>query len=293
MLGKMVSNMMIQPGLSPVFNQPSDFDLEFEDVNFKAQDGVDLRGWLIRGNTEKVIIQTHFGVQCSRAGYTSKGKGLIKLWQGDISFLRQAKYFREQGYSVLLYDMRNHGTSDAGACPWVSWGPEEAQDVIAAVEFITNHPDYGDAKIGLLSICMGAAASTYGYGLGDRGLQKYQNIKAMIAVQPLNYAAFVKAFGLPDFLNKLGEKISRERLGFDLNDKTFMDDVHHISVPTLVMQNKNDPWTDLDFVQEYYDKLTVEKELLWLDLSADRAAGYDYLGTNPETLTQFFNQYIN
>ena len=87
MFGKMVSNLMIKPGNSPVFNHPKDFGLNYEDVEFQASDGVTLRGWLIKGGTDKVIIQSHFGVQCSRAGYTPKGKGMIKMWKADISFL--------------------------------------------------------------------------------------------------------------------------------------------------------------------------------------------------------------
>ena len=292
MFAKMASDMMIKPGNSPVFNSPADLGLNYEDVEFEASDGVALRGWLVKGGTDKVIIQSHFGVQCSRAGYTPRGKGLIKLWKEDISFLRQAQYLSEQGYTILMYDMRNHGESDLGTCPWVSWGPEESKDVIAAVDFILRHTAYKDAGIGLLSICMGAAASTYAYGMGDQGLRRYPNIKAMIAVQPLHYKEFVKAFGMPDFLDKAGSKKSLERIGFDLNTKTFMPDVKRITVPTLVMQNKNDPWTDLDFVQRYYDELQVEKELRWLELSNDRAAAYDYLGTVPEELANFFDKYV-
>ena len=292
MFGTMVSNLMIKPGKSPVFNNPSDFDLDFEDVEFKASDGVTLRGWLIKGGTDKVIVQSHFGVQCSRAGYTPKGKGMIKMWKEDISFLRQAKHLREKGYTVLMYDMRNHGESDRGKIPWVSWGPEEGKDVVAAVEYISGDPDYQNASIGLLSICMGAAATTYAYGMGDEGLGRFSNVKAMFAVQPLHYKEFTKAFGIPGFLNKSGSKVSFERTGIDLNTKTFMTDVDKITVPTVVVQNKNDPWTDLDFVQEYYDKLQVEKDLVWVELSKDRAAAYDYLGTAPEMISKFFERYL-
>ena len=72
MFGRMVSNMMINPGRSPVFETPKDFGLEFEDVEFRASDGVTLRGWLIKSGMDKVIIQSHFGVQCSRVGYTPR-----------------------------------------------------------------------------------------------------------------------------------------------------------------------------------------------------------------------------
>ena len=119
-----------------------------------------------------------------------------------------------------------------------------------------------------------------------------KNIKALIAVQPLHYKEFVKAFGMPGFLNKAGSKVSFKRTGIDLNTKTFMPDVKHITVPTLVLQNKNDPWTDLDFVQAYYEELQVEKEMLWVELSEKRAAAYDYLGSSPEFIDGFFGRYL-
>ena len=292
MFAKMVSDMMIKPGNSPVFDSPRDFGLKYQDVEFETLDGVTLRGWLIEGGTDKVIIQTHFGVQCSRSGYTPKGKGLIKMSKQDISFLRQAQYLSEQGCTVLMYDMRNHGESDLGTCPWVTWGPEEAKDVIAAADFISSHPLYKDASVGLLSICMGSAASTYAYGMGEDGLRRFPNIKAMIAVQPLHYKEFVKAFGMPAFLDRAGGKLSLERTGIDLNTKTFITDVSSITVPTMVVQNRNDPWTNLDFVQRFYDELTVEKEMLWVELEKSRAASYDYLGTSPKPFADFFDRYL-
>ena len=292
MFAKMLSDMMIKPGNAPVFGAPGDFGLAFESVEIPARDGITLRGWLIPGDSDKVIIQSHFGVQCSRSGYTPDGKGMIKMWPEDIPFLRQAKYLNSLGYTVLMYDLRNHGESDLGVVPWVTWGPEEAKDVIAAVDFISNHATYRDADIGLLSICMGAAATTYAYGMEQGGLRDRQNIKALIAVQPLHYKNFVKAFGLPNFLDAMGRKLSFERTGIDLFSTTFLPSAKHVSVPTLVVQNRNDPWTDLDFVQQYYDGLTVEKKLLMLDLEKSRAAAYEELGRAPERILGFFRQYL-
>ena len=124
MFGNMISNMMVKPGQSPLFDTPEAHGLGYENVEFKTEDNVTLGGWLIKGGNDKVIVQTHFGVQCNRGGWTPKGHGPITPWKKDIQFLRQAKYLVEQGYSVLMYDMRGHGESDLGPIPWVSWGPE-------------------------------------------------------------------------------------------------------------------------------------------------------------------------
>lgn len=291
MFGNMISNMMVKPSQSPLFDSPTNYSLNYEDVEFKACDGVALRGWLIRGGTDRVIVQSHFGVQCNRGGWSPKGRGPIAPWQEDIKFLRQAKYLSEQGYSVLMYDLRGHGESDLGAIPWVSWGPEEAKDVLAAVDFISARPEFANASVGLLSICMGAAATTYAYGLSD-GLASRKNVKAMIAVQPLLYSYFVKALGMPGFLERSGAKVSRQRLGFDMSEPNFVDDAPKVTVPTLVIQNKNDPWTSLEMVQSYYDALTVEKELRMLDLDESRFDAYDYLGRTPEAFIGWFDQHL-
>lgn len=289
MFAKMISDMMIRPGSSPVFDSPEDYGLDYEDVHFDTEDGVRLSGWLLKGGTDKLIIQSHFGVQCSRSGFTPEGKGMIKLWKTEIPFLRQAKALVEAGYSVLMYDFRNHGESAAGARPWVSWGPEERKDILAAAKFVSEHPVYGGASVGLLSICMGAAATTYAYGEAE-GLRAYPNIKALIAVQPLLYPDFMRGLGIPNFLGRGASKLNEERTGIDLNATSFIPKVKEISVPTLLIQNKNDPWANLDRIQEYFDALEVEKELLWLDLSKDRAAAYEWLGAHPEQLIAFFGR---
>lgn len=289
MLGKMVSNMMVKPHQSPLFDHPSEHGLDCEDVAFTAEDGTQLKGWLLGGTSDKVIVQSHFGVQCNRGGWSPAGKGPIKPWKNDIRFLRQARYFVEQGYAFLLYDFRGHGESDTGPIPWVSWGPEEAKDVLAAVDFVTERMP--QARIGLLSICMGAASTTYAFGR-QNGMSTRTHVKAMMAVQPLLYSCFIKAMGMPGFLANAGEKVSLQRLGFDMAAPNFIDDAPAITVPVQVLQNRNDPWTDSAMVQAYYDALTVEKDLTWLDLEKSRFAAYEYLGTHPADIAAWFDSHL-
>lgn len=293
MFGKQISNLMIKPGKSPVFETPEKYGLQYEDVSFKAKDDVELSGWLINGYTDKVIIQSHFGVQCSRCGFTQEGKGMMKnaLWTSDIHFLEQAKYLVEAGYSILMYDLRNHGNSGEGTTPWVTWGVDERLDVLAAVDYISNHDDYVNASIGLLSICMGASSSTFAYGM-EPEFKNNPKVKTMIAVQPLTYDYFVKAFGLPGFLVNSGNKYSKGKRGVDLTGDSFLPFAKDVSVPTLLIQNENDPMTNLDMVKQFYNDLNVEKDLLMLDLKKKRGAAYDWIGKNPEAILGWFNKYM-
>ena len=285
-----LSNSIVKGGQAPVYNNPADFGLDYEEVTFQASDGVTLSGWLIKGGADKIIIQSHYGVQSSRAGYTPEGKGRPRMWDTEIPFLRHAKYLVDQGYSVLMYDFRNHGNSDEGICPWVTWGPEEHKDVLAAVEYVSKHPDYEDSNIGLLSICMGAASSTYAFGK-ENGLREYENIKAMIAIQPLLYPDFIKALRLDNFIGRRVTKRNNERTGIDLNATSFMPNVTDINVPTLLVQNSNDQYLNRESIEQYFNALQVEKEMMWLDLDKRRAAGYDYLTKNPEQVLTFFDRY--
>lgn len=291
MFAKFIADLMTKPGKSPVFGNPKDFGLEYEDVIFKASDGVTLSGWLVKGRADKVIIQTHFGIQCSRSGYTPRGKGLIKGWPKDIEFLKHVKQLVEAGYSVLMYDLRNHGNSGEGTCEWVTGGPEEYKDVIAAVDYISNHPDYKDSKIGLLSICMGANSTTYAYGI-EGGLQEYKNIKALMAIQPIGYTEFLQALGIPKFLIIRANKFNLKRGGKDFNS-TCLPQVKSITVPAIVIQNQNDPWTNMNWVKQFYDNLAVEKEKFWIDGKKKRFAAYDYFGNSPEKMLEFFNTQMN
>ncbi len=286
-----LSNSIVKGGVSPVFERPELYGLPYEDVSFPAQDGTQLSGWLIKGNKNKIIIQSHYGVQSSRCGYTPKGKGPGKMWKEDISFLKHVKYLFDQGYSVLMYDFRNHGNSEAGATPWVSWGPKEGQDVQAAVDFVSQHPDYKTAHIGLLSICMGAAASTYAYGEAG-GLRENEQIKAMVAIQPLRYPDFIQALGLNNFIGRAVTRKNNRRTGIDMNEVSFMPFVKDIKVPTRLVQNQNDEYLNRQSIEEYYEALEVPKDMLWLDLGKKRAAGYDYLTRNPEQILDWFDKYL-
>lgn len=292
MFGKAISNLMIKPGQSSVFETPDKYGLNYKDVTFKTKDSVQLSGWLINGGKDKVIIQSHFGVQCSRCGFTQEGKGMMKnaLWTSDIHFLQHAKYLVEKGYSLLMYDMRNHGNSEQKG--WVSWGLDERKDVVAALNFVSNHKDYKNADIGLLSICMGQGASTFAFGLEDE-MKNFENLKTMVSVQPLTYDYFVKAMGLPNFLINAGNKYNKTQRNTDLTGDSFLPYVKDISVPTLVIQNRNDPMTNLEMVKQYYNDLTVEKEMIWLELEKKRGAAYAWLSDNPEKVGDWFDKYMN
>ena len=164
--------------------------------------------------------------------------------------------------------------------------------MIAAVNFVSSRPEYLDCKSGLLSICMGACASTYAYGNSEE-LRRNERIKAMIAVQPLTYSAFIRALGLPGFLAKRVSAMNQERAGFDYEETSFLPYAKDIPIPTMVVQNTNDPMLNKDIITQYFDDLPAGREMLWLDLAKSRGAAYAYLPEHPQTISKFFDKHMS
>ena len=196
----------------------------------------------------------------------------------------------DQGYTVLAYDLRNHGDSATGPSPWSNDGQEEYKDVHAAVRFMVDHPDYRDAPIGMLNICMGSSSMTLAHGIPD-GLERVENIKAHVVIQPLYSGAWFRQMGLPKFMIRRAVNISVKRGGpnFDLSP---IDRVKLINKPTMVIQNRNDPVADMDYVNAYYDALQVEKEMVWTNLQKSRIAGYADIADHPAKIIEWFGRHI-
>ncbi|MEG9884821.1 MAG: hypothetical protein V6Z86_09490 [Hyphomicrobiales bacterium] len=54
------------------------------------------------------------------------------------------------------------------------------------------------------------------------------------------------------------------------NRPDFVKEALEVTVPTLIAPNKNNPWTGMSMVRDYFDALAVEKELMLLDIEKPR-----------------------
>ncbi len=291
MINKMIADLVTQTR-APLFDSPANWGLTYDDVEFIASDGITLRGWLVNPGQDRVIVQTHFGLFACRAGYTNTEKPrLLRAWPTDINFLQHIKALAELNFTVLAYDMRNHGASDKGRTKYSCDGKEEYKDVQAAVKFITSHQDYSDAPIGMIDICMGSTSMTLAHG-GSDGLEHVDNIKAHVVVQPLYSSLWLRSMRVPEFMIQRANRINIKR-GGESFDESPIDRVKLINKPTMVIQNKNDPVADMDYVRSYFDALAVEKEMVWTDVGKSRIAGYADLTERPEKVIEWFERHVH
>ncbi|MFA7691839.1 MAG: prolyl oligopeptidase family serine peptidase [Candidatus Hydrogenedentes bacterium] len=106
-------------------------------VTISASDGIKLSAWYIAGSEDRAVILLA-GINSNRNACRS-----------------HAVFYLEQGFSVLMPDLRGSGKSNEGK---VTVGWQERKDVIACYEFLKER---GYTHIGADGISLGAAAISF------------------------------------------------------------------------------------------------------------------------------------
>jgi len=119
---------------------PRTVGLAYEDISFvsRARDHINLAGWWIpRQGSDKVLI-------------------LLHVKNGDRTFpLSLCKPLWDNGYNLLLFDLRGHGLSGGS---FYTYGFQEQYDVLGAVDFLKAKGFQGKST-GVLGWSMGAATA--------------------------------------------------------------------------------------------------------------------------------------
>lgn len=290
-VGNQIANTVLYPVEQPFPKTPQDYGIAYKDVEFVARDGVTLSGWLLNEVANKVTIMTHFGYRANRFGYQTKCQPfLTKPYNQEIEFVKVAKRLVDSGYAVLMYDMRNHGISGKSDLGCGTGGYDERFDVLAAVEFIGSHTTTKGKNIGLLSYCMGLNATFYAFD-EDAGVFARNNVKALVGMQPLGNADFLKAYGIPNVIYRRANEHYQEHTGIPL-DYPIVPAVRSVNVPMLLCQGRKDPWTNLDFINQVYEALPAEKEMYWMEEPTHRFDGYNWFYNHPEKMLKWFTSYV-
>ncbi len=114
----------------PIDATPAAFGVRYSDVSFPTRGGgLTLRGWWMPASASKgVVIFVHGGNGNRRDVYAGG--------------LEMEAFLVRQGYSVLAFDQRNHGRSDASADGQITLGIEESIDVLGAVDYVAKREPF-------------------------------------------------------------------------------------------------------------------------------------------------------
>jgi hypothetical protein len=68
--------------------------------------------------------------------------------------------------------------------------------------------------------------------------------------------------------------------------------VKDLKVPTLYVQTRNDPWTELNDILGFYENTPTEKEFFWIEKMNHRFQGYQYFGEHPEKMLWWLKKWM-
>ncbi|MCJ7665508.1 MAG: hypothetical protein MUO59_02080 [Actinobacteria bacterium] len=270
--------------------------MDFEDIEFKSSDNVVIKGWLIPGHLNKLIIMTHVG-GLTRYGSTITYRSFSKLYNKEIEFIKTARHLHNKGYWVLMFDFRNHGQS--GRSPnggKAGIGLEEYKDVAAAMNFIYGREDTRDMDTGFVSFCMGANSTIIAMSEEPAVFEK---VKCLMAIQPISMEIFIRTY-MKRLFTTFGAKLifPMVKRFVNMRSKHPLDKmspygyVKDIKVPTLYVQAHNDPWTELTDIQSFYNNTPGPKDLYWIENTKHRFESYSYFQDKPEKMLDWLSKWM-
>ena len=220
-----------------------------------------------------------------------------KLYNKEIEFLKIARHLHKEGYWVLMFDFRNHGES--GRSPnggKTGVGLEEYKDVVAVMDFIKERNDLKKFDIGFVSFCMGANSTIIAM---SKNPDAFKKVNSLVAIQPISMEVFVRTYA-KKILTPFGAKLVfpmvkrfvNWRSEHPLEKMSPGDYVKDLKVPTLYIQARNDPWTDLNDILNFYNNTPEPKEFYWIENTKHRFESYSYFQDNPKKLLDWLNKWM-
>lgn len=278
---------------TPVLKTPADYGMDYEDAFFPALDGVPLEAWFIPAEgSDKLIICNH-PLTFSRYGFPGHLEPWSQFAPVNVEFGKAYKALHNAGYNVLTYDMRNHGHSGAANAGLAAYGLFEWRDVAGAQIYVQSHERLKHMTVGLFNPCNGGNSAMVAM---SKRPDLFVDVRAFVCPQPCSSRTaseeIGKLQGIGEFIDLLDQE--QQRLGaFPMARMTPHHFAANVTVPTYVIQVKDDLWTRLEDVQTTYDLLgTPDKKLLWVEGTTQRFDGYNYFGENPESMVAFFDEHM-
>ena len=263
---------------------PKEYNIEYEDISFQSEDGLNLKGWWIKANSEITIIMSHsFGA--NRSG-----------WQGydadnnfhQINWLPSIKALAELGYNIFTFDHRACGESEGEL---TYFGKKEALDIIAAVNWVKTKDDSLN-KFGIIGFSSGANASLRAI----KYLEKDKTNKiAGIAVNIYWYERMIanstKFFTkIPSFMLPAVKKATTEVVGFNPEKEINpVKTLSEISAAIMLVNAESDEIARVLDIRDIYKK-RINNSSLQILKNETRFDAYHFIEKHPEQVSEFFDR---
>lgn len=124
-----------RPSRVPIFmSDPEDVGFAYEPVMFESRDGLMLKGWFVPSQNGAAVVCAH-GFRENRLGSVLVARMLV-----------------EEGYGVLVFDLRGHGESEGNLS---TGGWAEIDDLLGAVDFVCHKKHINPKRLGVFGFSLG------------------------------------------------------------------------------------------------------------------------------------------
>lgn len=245
---------------------PSNFNLEYENVSFKTKDGLTLRGWFVPSNFSNATIIVGHG------------------FPFDKGNVLPATKFLNKHYNLFYYDFRYFGESDGKI---TTIAHKEKDDMLQAIEYLKKRKDVD--KIGILGFSLSAANAL---------LINSEDIKAIISDSSYAnvYDLLKRIYWFLPSITKypfmwLTSLYSKIFLNINLSELSPINNVESIEAPMLFIHGEKDSQISVEQSEILHENAPSSE--LWIVKNADHGMSFS---ANPKEyenkVMTFFDKYL-
>lgn len=247
--------------------------LTYDDVEFITDDGLTLRGYYFPPERDDgaTMIMVH--------GHASQLFGLFA----------EIRFFVEEGYGVLAFDLRGHGRSDDAPN---TMGVTEAYDVQAAYDFLLTRDETNPERIGIFGESMGAATTI----LAAERIPELRIVivdSAYTSIRETLVAGIPLRIGIPPlFFPDLIVAMSSFQSGVNYYEANPLSAIPNVTQPIFFMHGTADGQVPYQHSEMLFEAANEPKEIYILE-GVGHVSGFD---VDPEAfearITPFLEQYL-
>jgi len=266
--------------------------MSYEEIQFPARDGLRLSGWFIpaanrgSGDPSGTLIMVH-GWPWNRLGTLAENAMSDFPGSSPVNLLDLVQGLHQLNYDVLMFDLRNHGRS-ASDIP-VTFGMNEANDLLGAIDYLVGREDVADDKIGVIGFSMGANTLLY-------TLPQTEVVKAAVAVQPTSPVVFANRT-MKQIIGPLAKPVLLlSELLYRLSGGIQLSAVEPVftaagcgQTKVLYIQGSGDRWGSIENVAEMVANTPNAVEPIFIETNG-RFEGYQFAISSPDIIAGFFRQ---
>lgn len=220
LIARLVALKMYALEQTPHHETPAKFDITFTECHFPTEHDRSLYGWWMRSKLDPKTAPTVV---------------LVHGWSRNLGrTLRYIQNLHPQGYNLLAFDARHHGSSDPdGHASMYKFG----QDIRAAVQYALTQ-EIDPLRIGVLGLSIGGAGAVYAAALEPL-------IKAVVTVGAPAHPVDVmqrqfRQYHLPRFLIWLALKQIESKIGAHYEDFAPVNNIAKSKASFLIIHGSED-----------------------------------------------------